>query len=493
MNDKKVRVRFAPSPTGYLHIGSLRMVVFNYLIAKKYNGRMILRIEDTDQKRQVKDAIDKLLSILAWLGLDFDEGPHIGGEYGPYIQSERKKIYEEYALKLVEKGHAYRCFCDEDRLAQVRQKQKEQKKAPKYDQHCRNLSEEEIKKNLEKNKPFVIRQKMPKEGVTKVSDELRGEIEFNNQDLNDQVLLKTDKMPTYQLASVVDDYLMEISHVVRGEEWIPSLPKNILLYQALEWRPPVFIHLPLTLSKDGGKLSKRRGDVTVENYKQKGFLPEALLNFNALLGWHPKDDKEVFSLDEIAEEFEIKDIKVSPAIFDMEKLEYLNGHYIRQKPSEELTEACLPYLQKNIEKTSAKHKKKKEFLKQVVAVERERLKKLSEITELTDFFFADNPEYNKEMLLWKKMTYKEVKKNLSELSELLEKIKDERWTQENIEEMVVAYLKDQQKKTGDFLWPMRVALTGQKQSQGPFEISAILGKQETLNRINNAIQKCNLA
>jgi glutamyl-tRNA synthetase len=489
MNDKNVRVRFAPSPTGYLHIGSLRMVVFNYLVAKKYNGRMILRIEDTDQKRQIDDAIDKLLHILNWLGLDFDEGPHIGGDYGPYIQSERKKIYEKYALKLIEKGHAYRCFCDEDRLEKMRQKQKEQKKAPKYDQHCRNLSEEEIQKNLEQNKPFVIRQKIPNKGVTKVQDKLRGEIEFNNQDLNDQVLLKTDKMPTYQLASVVDDYLMAISHVIRGEEWIPSLPKNFLLYQALGWQVPEFLHLPLTLNKDGGKLSKRQGDVAVEDYKQKGFLPEALLNFSALLGWHPKGDKEIFGLNEIIEEFEIKDIKVSPAVFDMEKLEYLNGYYIRQKSLEELTESCLPYLEKNFDTASSPHKKEKSFLKQVVAVERDRLKKLSEITELTDFFFVDNPEYEKELLLWKKMTFKDVKQNLSELHSILKKTEDKEWTQENIEEEIINYLKNREKKVGDFLWPMRVALTGKKQSPGPFEVSAILGKEETLDRINNAIEK----
>ncbi|MFW5888576.1 MAG: glutamate--tRNA ligase [Patescibacteria group bacterium] len=489
MNNENVRVRFAPSPTGYLHIGSLRMVVFNYLIARKNNGRMILRIEDTDQKRQVDDAIDKLLSILQWLGMNFDEGPHIGGEYGPYIQSQRKDIYEKYALELIEKGHAYRCFCGEDRLKQMRQEQVREKKAPKYDGRCAELSSEEVKKKLDKKEPFVIRQKMPKEGVTKVKDKLRGGIEFNNQDLDDHVLLKTDKMATYQLASVVDDHLMKISHVVRGEEWIPSLPKNVLLYNALGWQTPEFVHLPLTLNKDGSKLSKRQGDVAVEEYKEKGFLPEALLNFSALLGWHPKGDKEKFDLNEIVGEFKIEDIKVSPAVFDMEKLEYLNGYYIRQKPLKELTEACLPYLKKNIGKASAEHKKEKEFLEQVVAVEKERLKKLSEIAELTEFFFIDIPEYDKELLLWKKLAYEDIKQNLTEIYEVLENIKDEEWSQENIEEKVVGYLKEREKKAGDYLWPARVALTGKKQSPGPFEISSILGKKETLQRIENAIQK----
>lgn len=489
MSDNNIRVRFAPSPTGYLHIGGLRTVVFNYLIAQKKKGKMILRIEDTDQKREVEGAVNQLMDILNWLGIEFDEDPLKGGEYGPYIQSERSDLYKHYAEKLVESGEAYRCFCSEERLARVKKEQQEEKKAPRYDGHCRELSEEEINKYLEQGHSYVIRQKIPKEGSTKVIDELRGEIEFQNQDLEDHVLLKSDGMPTYQLASVVDDGSMAISHVVRGEEWIPSSPKNILLYQALQWEVPKFVHLPLTLNKDGSKLSKRQGDVTVEEYREKGFLPETLLNFSALLGWHPRDEREIFSLDEVVSEFKIEDIKTSPATFDMDKLLYLNGHYIRQKGIEELTQLCLPYLRSYIESSSYEYKKENNFLQKVVATEQERLKKLSDIEELADFFFVDIPEYEGDLLLWKKMDSEQTKENLRTIYQLLEGIEEKEWKEEKIEEKIVNYINEKGEKVGNFLWPMRASLTGKKQSPGPFEVAATLQKEETLKRIDHAISK----
>ena len=348
----KVRVRFAPSPTGFLHIGSLRTVLFNYLIAKKENGQLILRIEDTDQKREVKGAVNSLIKILDWLGFQFDEGPQAGGKFGPYIQSERLEIYKKYAAELLKKDGAYYCFCSPERLEKMRARQQAKNEPPHYDRTCLDLAEKEVKKRLGAGEKAVLRQKMPLAGEIKVKDELRGEISFKAADLEDHVLIKSDGRPTYQFASVIDDHLMEISHVLRGEEWIPSFPKNILLYKAFGWQEPKFIHLPLTLNKEGGKLSKRQGDVAVEDYRAKGYLPEALLNFSVLLGWSPYIEKvsgesqsEILGLEEMIKKFEIKDLRTSAAVFDLEKLDYFNGYYIRQKPLGELAELCLPYLE----------------------------------------------------------------------------------------------------------------------------------------------------
>ena len=339
-----VRTRFAPSPTGYLHIGSLRTALFAYLAAKTQNGKFILRIEDTDQKRYVAGAVEKIIEILDWVGLKFDEGPHTGGEYGPYIQSQRKEIYDEYVKTLLEKGEGYYCFCSPERLEAMRAEQTARKLPPRYDRTCRHLSKAEVDKKLKAGGQAVIRQKMPISGEVIVHDELRGDIKFKAEDLEDHVLIKSDNMPTYHFALVVDDYLMKITDVIRGEEWLPSFPKNILLYRSFGWQPPKFYHLPLTLNKGGGKLSKRQGDVAVEDYKKKGYLPEALINFSALLGWHPANDNEIFSLVDLEKEFKVEDLGTSPAVFDLEKLDYLNGYYIRHKPIDDLTLLCIPYL-----------------------------------------------------------------------------------------------------------------------------------------------------
>jgi nondiscriminating glutamyl-tRNA synthetase len=340
----KVRLRLAPSPTGFLHLGNLRTALFGFLLAKKMGGDFILRIEDTDQKREVEGAVDSLIKVLDWVGITFDEGPHKGGDCGPYIQSQRLDIYKKHIDELLAEGKAYHCFCSAERLEEMRNEQAANKQAPRYDRACRNLSQEEVDKKIAAGEKFVIRQAMPLEGEVKVFDELRGEIVFKASDLEDHVLIKSDGVPTYQFASVVDDHLMGISHITRGEEWLPSFPKNVLLYQAFGWEVPKFIHLPLILNKTGGKLSKRQGDVFVEDYKAKGYLPEALINFCALLGWHPKNDKEIFTLDELKSEFNIEGLGASPAVFDIEKLDYYNGHYIRQKEINELTKLCLPYL-----------------------------------------------------------------------------------------------------------------------------------------------------
>ncbi|MCK5320542.1 glutamate--tRNA ligase [Candidatus Parcubacteria bacterium] len=487
MSNKKVRTRFAPSPTGFLHIGSLRTALFAHLLAKEFDGEMILRLEDTDQKRYVEGSEEKLYNTLDRLGFKFDEGPRIGGDYGPYIQSQRKKIYNKYIKRLLDEQKVYHCFCSPERLQKMREKQQAEKLSPRYDRCCRNLSAEEVVKKINSGEKFVVRQKMPLEGEVIVNDELRGEIKFQASELEDHVLIKSDGMPTYQFALIVDDHLMEISHVIRGEEWIPSFPKNILLYKDFGWEPPKFIHIPLTLNKGGGKLSKRQGDVAVEDYLKKGYLVEALINFCALLGWHPKGDNEILTLDDLEKMFKYKNMNTSPAIFDIEKLDYFNGYYIRKMDLDKLVEIINPYLANNIKKTSDKNKQTDEFIRNVVSTEQERLKKLSEIGELTEFFFVDKLNYPKDMLIWKKQKDEDCKKNLEIIKNILEKISENEWTKKSIENIIIKYLKDNDLKVGDYLWPTRVALTGKKQSPGPFEVAFVLGKEESLEKIQDAV------
>lgn len=518
-----IRVRFAPSPTGFLHIGSLRTVLFNYLIAKNLDGKLILRIEDTDEKREVEGATEGLINILDWAGLKFDEGPHVGGDFGPYIQSQRLDIYKNYVDELLIKGEAYYCFCSSERLQKMREDQQNKKQPPRYDRFCRDLSKEEIALKIKQGETYVIRQKMPLNGEIIVNDELRGEIKFQNINLEDHVLLKADCKPTYQLASVIDDYLMKISHVLRGDEWLSSFPKNILLYQAFGWTPPKFIHLPLTLNKEGGKLSKRQGDVSVEDFKAKGYLPEALLNFCVLQGWHPSASKkiltdkkdEILNLEEMAKYFDYYDMGISPSIFDIEKLDYFNGYYIRQMSIEKLAELCLPFLVKDeiieiihpsssrevcnqatkqshpynikIKNKLAGEEINFEYIKQIVELEQERMKKLSEVGELTRFFFEDKLDYSPELLIWKKLTIEEVKENLKQILEQLDKIPNANWTNDSIEEAIISHIQAVGGKIGDYLWPMRVALTGRQASPGPFDVAEVLGKEESLKRIKEIL------
>jgi len=477
----KIRLRFAPSPTGFLHLGGLRSALFGYLLAKSQGGKFILRIEDTDQKREVEGAVGSLIRTLKWVGIKFDEGPGLGGKYGPYVQTERLNIYKKYLDELMKTGQAYRCFCSAERLTAMRAKQEAAKQAPRYDRLCRDLSPEESDRRAAAGEPFVIRQKMPLDGEVIVRDELRGEIKFAAADLDDQVLIKSDGMPTYQFANVIDDHLMKISHVTRGDEWLPSYPKNFLLYRAFGWTPPKFIHLPLILNKEGGgKLSKRKGDVFVEDYRTKGYLPEALINFCALLGWHPKNDKEIWSLKELAKEFTIKGLGASPAVFDLEKLDYYNGYYIRQKSRPELIHLCRPYLE------AAGLKAETPTLEKYLALAQDRMKKLSEAPDLISFLFI-LPPYDQELLAWKKLSVAQAISNLKELKTELEKIPAEKWIKDNLEKIIMAWIKDSGRKNGDYLWPLRVALTGLKNSPGPFEVADALGREESLKRIKQKI------
>lgn len=485
------RIRFAPSPTGFVHLGSLRMALFDYLLARSLGGKLILRIEDTDQKRLVEGAVEGLIDTLNWVGLKFDEGPHVGGDYGPYIQSQRQHIYDKYKKIALEAGFVYPCFCSSERLEEMRSEQMANKMPPRYDRRCRNISKEEVKSRIDAGEPYVIRHKMPMEGDIIAFDELRGEIRVKATDIDDYVLIKSDGTPTYQFANIVDDHEMRITHALRGEEWIPSFPKNVQLYRDFGWEAPKFIHMALTLNKTGGKLSKRQGDVSVEDYRDKGYLQEALLNFNALLGWHPKDDNEILSLKELEEKFNYKDMGVKGAVFDLDKLDYLNGYYIRQMHTEKLLELCRPYLEENIGLTGKEYKKQDEFLKCVVGMEQERLKKLADIGEATRFLFLDELEYDKEILLWKKMDFALAAKNLAEMASCIEKIPAEAWTNNSIEEAVMSHIKATEGKIGEYLWPLRVALSGQKASPSPFDIAEALSKEDCLGRIEHAIAKLN--
>jgi len=465
------RLRFAPSPTGSLHIGNLRNALFNFLIAKKLNGELILRIEDTDQKREVAGSTKNLINIMNWIGVNFDEGP--------YIQSERKEIYNKYIKDLLEKNGAYHCFCTPARLQKMREEQQAKKLPPRYDRACRDLRQDEIDKQIKTGAKFVIRQKMPTDGDIITKDYLRGEIKFQNSELDDHVLIKSDGMPTYQFANVIDDHEMQISHVVRGDEWISSLPKNILLYKSFLWEAPIYIHLPLILNKNGGKLSKRDNDTAVEDYRAKGYLPQAIINFCALQGWHPKDEQETFTLEKLIKKFDLNGLKINPAIFDLEKLDYLNGWHIRRLDLDELTKLCVPFL----EKSNLIKKVDLDYIKNVVRLEQERMKKLSQISELTEFFFADELNYDAGLLVWKKMDKNDVMPRLKEVYDVLDKIPANTWTNNGIEEALVSHIQAKNGRVGEYLWPMRAALTGRKASPSPFDVAEVLGKEKSLSRI----------
>lgn len=487
-----VRLRFAPSPTGFLHIGNLRSALFGYLLAKSQNGKFILRIEDTDQAREVPGAVSKLLDILHWTGIKFDEGESVGGDYGPYTQTKRLNIYQKYAQELMSKDGAYPCFCRAERLEEMRQKQQAAKQAPRYDRLCRQLEPAEVKRRIAAGEAYVMRQKLPLEGEVEVVDELRGPIKFQLVNLDDHVLIKSNGIPTYHFASVVDDHLMAISHVTRGDEWLPSFPKNILLYRAFGWTPPKFIHLPLILNKGGGKLSKRQGDVFVEDYRAKGYLPEAIVNFCALLGWHPADDQELLTLIDLEKKFSLTGLGSSPAVFDLDKLDYFNAYYLRQKSGPELLELCRPHLlAANWPGQAANQVNQltEEKLLQLITLAQDRMKKTSDIVELSDFFFS-LPEYNREDLRWKKISLEESLLRLGEIGAEMEKISDSDWSDSHkLSALLLNWIKTQGRANGDYLWPLRYALTGKKYSPGPFEVASVLGKEESLRRLSLALKK----
>jgi glutamyl-tRNA synthetase len=494
MANREVKTRMAPSPTGFFHVGSLRTALYNFLYAKKTGGKFVLRIEDTDQARLVQGALENIVQTLHDFKLEPDEGPYWDeaikerGENGPYQQSKRLDLYHKHAQELVDKKSAYYCFCASERLEELRKSREAQKLPPKYDKHCLNLSVGEVQKKLGAHEKYVIRLNVPADQTIRFNDSVHGEIAISTNNVDDQVLLKSDGYPTYHLAVVIDDHYMGITHVIRGDEWISSTPKHILLYSAFGWESPQHVHLPLLLSKSRKKLSKREGDVAVKDFLAQGYLPEALLNFVALLGWNPKTEQEVFTLDELIEQFDLSKLNKAGAVFDLEKLDWINGLYIRKMSPLKLAELVKPYL------TQAGFKvENEEFLVGIVKLEQERLRKLSEIGERLGYFFKQ-PEYEPSLLVWKKS---DVPKTLDSLEQVLKVLatffeNEEKTDKAELEKFIKDYIALNKLNTGDLLWPLRVALTGLEASPGPFEIVEAFsliksGKKEVLTRIQRAI------
>lgn len=491
-----VRTRFAPSPTGYLHVGGLRTALFAYLYARKMGGQFLLRIEDTDRDRYVDDAIQNFLISLKWTGIIPDEGVLLDssgnvtqkGDKGPYIQSERLPIYQEYIQQLLEKGHAYYCFCGKERLEELRKIQETNKLPTGYDGHCRLLTAEEVVAKKAEGQTFVIRMKMPKEGVTVFDDLVRGRVEFQNSLVDDQVLIKTDGFPTYHFAVVVDDHLMEITHVIRGEEWISSTPKHIMLYEMFGWAAPRFAHLSLLVNEKKQKLSKRHGDVTVLDFEKNGFLPEALVNFISFLGWNPGDERELFTLAQLEKDFSIEKISKAAAVFNREKLDWYNQQHIKLLDTPTLTDRILPYLTAaGLVDDTIMTSEKRAWLEQVIDLEKERLVTLKEASEHLAFIFATELQYEKEELVWKKSTAEDAKNKLQEIIDVLNEVQEENWQKTTLEPRIIAWIKEKEYGVGDVLWPTRVALSGKRNSPGPFDIMSVLGKEKTLTRLKAAI------
>lgn len=472
----KVRTRFAPSPTGYMHIGNLRTALYAYFITKHEGGDFILRIEDTDQERYVDGAVDLIYRTMHETGLHYDEGPDIGGPVGPYVQSERRELYGHYAKLLVERGAAYYCFCG-----------KEDRHTPadgmpaKYDGRCSRLSAEEVQAKLDAGEPYVIRQKMPREGKTVFQDVVFGEIAVDNEELDDQILLKSDGLPTYNFANVVDDHLMGITHVVRGMEYLSSAPKYNLLYQAFGWEVPVYVHCAPVMKNATEKLSKRKGDPSYEDLLNMGYLRDALINYVALLGWSPGGEREIFSLEELIQVFEIRGISKSPAIFDMAKLNYINSEYIRAMSAEEFHAIAEPYLRQTVKKTEID-------TRLIAPLLQPRCERLTDIPEKVDFFDA-LPEYDTALYCHKKMKTDEAGslEVLRDLVSVVDGISD--WSFDGIHTALFAYIESKGYKNGYVLWPLRTALSGKQTTPGGgVELCHILGKEESLRRIRAGIE-----
>lgn len=483
MDKKTVRTRFAPSPTGFMHIGNLRTALYEFLVAKSNGGKFILRIEDTDRERYVDGAVDIIYNTLKTAGITHDEGPDNGGAFGPYVQSERLDMYKPYAEKLIEQGKAYRCFCSKERLEALKD---DENPGGGYDRHCRELTKEETDRLLSEGVPYVIRQKMPVEGSTTFTDAVYGEITVENSELSDQILIKTDGYPTYNFANVIDDHTMGITHVVRGCEYLSSTPKYNLLYEAFGWDIPTYIHLPLIMGKDVdgniSKLSKRHGATGFEDLIKEGYLPQAIINYIALLGWCPKDNREVFTIDELQQAFSIDGISKSPAIFDYDKLEWFNGEYIRAMSIDEFTLLAMPYFKQAIPDKELDWKKLAEILHQ-------RVTKLSQIPDMISFF-GKQPDYDKELFINKKS-----KTNLDNspvmLKAVIEKLTSlNSWDKDSLHDCLINLAKELEVKNGAVMWPARIAVSGKAVTPGgAIEILEILGREESLQRLDAGLAK----
>lgn len=481
----RIRTRFAPSPTGRMHVGNLRTALYEFLIAKHEGGDFVFRVEDTDQERYVEGALDIIYRTLAETGLVYDEGPDKDKGFGPYVQSERVKsgLYLKYAKQLIEKGDAYYCFCTRERLESLKSvvdETGEGKEVTRYDKHCLRLSKREIEEKLASGIPYVIRQNMPEEGTTTFTDAIYGEITVENSELDDMILIKSDGYPTYNFANVIDDHLMEITHVVRGNEYLSSTPKYTRLYQAFGWEEPVYVHVPLITNEEHQKLSKRSGHSSFEDLLEQGFVTKAIVNFIALLGWSSSSNEEIFSLDELIREFDYTKINKAPSVFDMNKLRWMNGEYIKNMDDDEYYRLALPYIEKVITKDYD--------LKKIADLVKTRIETFCDIAEKIDFF-EELPEYNLEMYTHKKMktTSESSLETLKELLPRFEKLVD--YSRESVEYLLMNYVSEKGIKNGMALWPVRTAVSGKQMTPGgAYEIMEILGKDESLRRIRKAIE-----
>ena len=473
---KETRTRFAPSPTGYMHIGNLRTAIFEYLLAKKDNGKFILRIEDTDQTRKVEGAIDFIYNTLKLCNFEIDEGPNNEGKYGPYVQSERKEIYKKYALELVEKKKAYYCFCTEERLTNLREIASLNKQPFMYDGHCKNLTQEEIEEKLRNNEPYVIRQAMPKEGQTIINDLVYGEVVIENKILEDQILLKSDGFPTYNFANVIDDHLMEITHVVRGKEYLDQTAKYNLLYEAFGWEKPTYIHVAMVLGEDGNKLSKRNGDASFMDLYNEGYLPMAITNYLVLLGWSPKDNKEIFTMDELIKEFDPTRISKSSSSYDLKKLKWFNAHYIKQLTKEEIIKLCLPFLKEAYNLDD----KEESWINHLIEIYQNHLSYGKEIVELTDLFFKDKINLTEECQEF--MNQEGIENTIQTFKKEIENINE--WNLENIINAINNTKEKAQVKGKMLYMPIRIKVSGQMHGPELPDTIYLLGKETIINRLS---------
>lgn len=522
MQEKEVRVRYAPSPTGMQHIGGVRTALFNYLFARSKNGKFILRLEDTDRTRYDEKYVKNLYDTMDWLGIDWDEGGSKGGPFGPYVQSERFALYKEYAMKLIENGEAYYCFCDAERLDRIRKIQTENKMAPGYDRNCRHLTAQEVKANLDAGKPYVIRLKVPMEGVTKFHDHILGDIEWKNEDISpDPVLLKSDGFPTYHLANIVDDHFMKISHVMRAQEWIPSTPLHVQMYRSFGWEHPEFCHLPMVNGSDGKKLSKRHGSTSVNEFRARGYLPQAIVNYVAMLGCSYEEGKEFYTLEELSKAFKLEHLNKAPAVFDYKKLEYYNANYIRRLSIEELYKWTLPFitgtgdamLEINPENPQPKPNVGPEFsgvaldengqlycvdksmnmssedvkntLMGLMPLIQERLKFLTEAAEMIHFMFTEPAVPPAEQIIPKKLDIAKTKEVLEEAKGFVHKVF--KLNHEEAEELAKSTAEKLGIKLGDFMMPIRMAVTGSRVSPPLIGSIIVLGEEKSIARIEKTI------
>jgi len=512
-----IRVRIAPSPTGPFHVGTARTTLFNYLYAKKNKGKFILRIEDTDPKRSKEEFEKDIIEELKWLGLKWDEGPDIGGGYGPYRQSKRFNIYQKYAQKLLREGKAYYCFCTPEELEKEKEEMVKKKIAPRYSGKCRDLAPKQVEDFKRQGRKPIIRFKVPEKTV-RFNDLVHGQIKFDSGLFGDIAIMGSDGTPLYNFSCVIDDYLMKISHVIRGDDHLSNTPKQILIYEALGWKIPEFGHIPLILNPDRTKMSKRTGEIRVSGYRKQGYLPEALVNFMALLGWNPGSKDEIFSMNDLIKKFSLDRVQKGGAVFNIERLNWINGYYIRKMNLDKFVQECLPYLfnkglitpiwssgSKNLGESFpvvpqilrvTKYKICEtgeeisiDQLKKIIGLEQERMKKISEVDELTEFFFKKELEYDPKILAWKDMSQDEVIKNLELVQNTLGKTDHKKYTTENLERILRGLSQDNKLEPGKILWPLRVALTGRKASPGVFEVAEILSKEKVLKRIGEGIRK----